>query len=167
MSMTVDLNKYPDLHPAASQVLGELEFGRGLIKNVMNDLKPEQLVAKPAGFTNDIATLLLHIPAIEIRFSHLIQGKELPADLAAAFRLDQPQSPLPQATGETIDSLREKLDLGLSYVRQTLQTLKDEDFDRMVEAGGGRSYSVRWMVGLLPMHQSQHFGQIQMILKLI
>lgn len=165
MSTVIDMNKHPDLYPAADIVLGALQFGRDLIKELLSSLTPEQLAAKPEGFSNDIATLLVHIPAIEIRFSHMIQGKELPADLAAEFLLDQPQSPLPRPVGETAASLQAKLDKGLEYVREMLAGLKAEDLDRTVPARPGVSYSVRWMVGLLPIHQSQHFGQMQMLLK--
>lgn len=168
MSTTIlDLNKYPDWFATASNVMGSLEFGRDRLKELLKDLTPEELSTRPEGFPNDIATLAVHIPAIEVRFCHLIQGKELPADLAAEYLLDQPMNPLPRPSGETVASLESKLDKAMGYVRDMLSSLTAEDLDRVVPARPGFEYTVRWMVGLLPMHQSQHFGQMQMLKRLI
>lgn len=164
---TMDLQSYPDLDPAANLALGSLNFGRFMLKNLLHDVKPDQLYAKPSGFKNDIATLVLHIGAIEVRFSHLIQGRTLPSDLAAAYYLDQPQSPLPAVSGETLAGLQEKLDASFEHVYAALRGLTADDWTRLVPAGNDRFYSVQWMVGLLPMHQLLHIGQMQMLLRVL
>src|SRR5688572_6069717 len=96
---TLDLETYSDLHPAANLALGSLNFGRTRLKAALKDLPEEHLFIKPENFKNDIATLVNHIAAIEVSFSHRIMGKPVPEDLAARYLLDQSQQPLPQPTG--------------------------------------------------------------------
>lgn len=164
-TMLMDLNVDPNLYPAASITKGALEFARMRLLDAIKELTPEQLEATPAHFSNSIATLVVHIAAIEVRFSHLITGKPLPEELAREFLLDQPQSPLPVAKGETAATLQAKLEKSMGYVDEMLRGLNEEDMSRKVPAREGWEFSVQWMVGLLPMHVQQHFGQIQMLIK--
>lgn len=160
----LDLKTYADLNSVANLTLGSLDFGRGALKYLIKDLTPEQLAAKPANFNNDIATLVVHVAATEVLFSHLIMGKELPPALAAEYLLDQQGDTLPRPEGETAASLMEKLDAAFEHVHEMLKGLTEDDMSRIVEAGGGRKFSVRWMVGLLPVHQFLHRGQMQMLI---
>lgn len=159
----IDLKTYDHLGPAADLTLGSLNFGRALLKGTIKDLTPEQLAAKPANFKNDIATLVVHIAATEVLFSHLIMGREIPESLAADYLLDQQGETLPRAEGETVESLISKLDAAFEYVHEMLKGLSEDDMPRIIEAGPGRKFSVRWMIGLLPMHQLLHRGHIQML----
>lgn len=165
MLATMDVKTYPDMHPAAGFALGALDFGRGRLIAAIEELTPEQLSARPHPFNNDIATLINHIAATEVRFSHMIQGKPLSDELEAQFLLNQPQSPLPRPEGETVASLKAKLETSMQHVTEMLKNVSEEDFARVIPAGPDRSFTVQWMVALLPLHQQQHLGQIQMLRK--
>lgn len=162
--MAMDMNTYPDLHPAASLSLGALEFGRARLWHAVKDVTDDQLSVKPHNFPNDIATLILHIGASEVSLCHLIMGKDVPDHLVQMFLIDKRTNVLPRPEGETIASLKEKLATSLDVVREAYKGLTDADFDREVSLGKTNA-TVRWIVGLLPMHQLLHEGHIQSIIK--
>lgn len=162
--MVFDMNSYPDLHPAASLSLGALEFGRARLWHTVKDLSAEQLTVRPHQFPNDIATLILHIGASEVGMSHLIMGKEVPAELVQMFLIDKRTNVLPRPEGETVASLQEKLAKSLELVREAYAGVTDADFDREVPFGQ-MTATVRSMISLMPMHQLLHQGHIQAIIK--
>ncbi|HWI60405.1 MAG TPA: DinB family protein [Symbiobacteriaceae bacterium] len=137
-------------------------FGRSRFNRLLEGLSPEQLVFKPAGFNNSIAALVVHVVAAEINFAHRIQGKEIPAELKAEFLMDQPQSPLPQPAGETVESLIAKLQRAEAMIKEALTTLTEDDLDRELNPGG-QPYTMRWLLSLVTYHATNHFGQLQLI----
>lgn len=160
---TLDLQTYSDLHPAANLALGSLDFGRTRLKAALRDLPEEHLFIKPENFKNSIATLVNHIAAIEVSFSHRIMGKPVPEDLAARFLLDQSQQPLPEPAGVTMAELEDRLATSFQHVYEAFKTIQDEDLERLIPITDKWSYTVQWMMGLLPVHQFLHIGQIQML----
>lgn len=146
-----------------------LEFGAQRMRATVQELTPEQLAAVPKaeGFENSVATLVMHVAAVEINMAHRLMGKELPAELKAEYRLDQPQNPLPKVEGETAESLLAKFDKARAVLREAFEGLTDADLDREWEGPGGRKRKFRELVQMLPQHQGQHYGHIQYVLRLI
>jgi uncharacterized damage-inducible protein DinB len=148
-----------------------LDSGQGRMLDLLKDLGPDQLAKAPAGLSNSLATLAVHVAATEVRMAYRLMGKTVPADvptdLQAEFLIDQPQNPLPQPRGETAESLRAKLEKARGVVKQALAALSEADLDREIRLGPERTATVRWALGILPTHQMQHFGQMQMIRKLV
>lgn len=163
---TLDLTREENLFPAFSLMLGGLDFGRSRLIAAFKDLSPEQLATTPAGFGNSIATLVLHIATSEVAFAHRIMGKPMPAELEADFPRHMPGTPLPApAAGVTAADLQARLAKSRGFVAEMLRTLTEDDLAREIPFGPERSATVRWMIALLPNHQSQHYGHIQMIAK--
>jgi len=162
---TMDVSVSADLAPFAAQALGAVEFGKARLLAALEGQSPEQLAAVPAGFSNSIASLVVHIAGTEVTMAHGILGRPLPDDLKAEYLRDRPQNPIPQPAGETVATLTAKREKALGILRQALAGLTAEDVAREVPLGPNRSATVRWMLTALPNHQMQHFGQIQMIKK--
>jgi len=160
---TMDLNRHEGLHPVAAFVLSTLELGRGNLLRQIQELTPDQLAAKPEGFKNSIATLLVHIAATEVNFCHRIIGKPVPEELKVEFLLDQPHSPLPAPVGATVENLTARLEKSLNFLRETLQGLTEIDLTRVIPFGPDRGGTVQWMLALLAGHQAQHVGHIQLL----
>jgi uncharacterized damage-inducible protein DinB len=72
---TMDIKQYESMIPVAGHSMGMLDFFRDRLVAAIKDLTPEQLVKTPAGFKNNIATLILHVGNTEISFSHRLMGK--------------------------------------------------------------------------------------------
>lgn len=162
---TLDLQAFPELHPAAGFALGSIAYGRNNLKNALADLTQDQLYTKPANFNNSIATLLNHIAATEVSFSHLIQGLPVAEDLAATLLLDQPQRTLPEPVGVGLAELESRLAVSFDHVHAAFKTITNEDLPRLVRRSSKWSYSVQWMISLLPVHQFLHLGHMQMLRK--
>lgn len=137
-------------------------FGRSRFTRLLEGLSPEELAFRPEGFHNSLAALVVHVAGAEVHFAHRILEKEIPAELKAEFLLDQPQSPLPQPAGETVESLVAKLQRTEGMIREALLTLKAEDLDREQDPGG-QAFTIRWLLSLVTYHATNHFGQLQMI----
>lgn len=160
--LAMNMNVFPDLHPAASASLGALDFGRERLLQAIQDLTPEQLAAKPDKFPNSIATLIVHLGASEVAFSHMIMGSKIPDNLVKEYLIDKRSNVLPEPEGETVASLTAKLEKSRALVQQAFASLSDADFDREVPLGQAKA-TVRWLVGVTPLHQHQHLGHIQML----
>jgi uncharacterized damage-inducible protein DinB len=163
----MDLTVTPGLHPVVAHILAGVDFGRTRLSGTIKDLSPEQLIQAPVGFPNSIATLVVHIASTEVRLAHSLNGEPLPDDLAEEFLRNQPQNPLPQAKGETIESLQAKLTKSRSILLGALSRLSDPDLTREIVFNPDRSVTVRWILVLLTNHQMLHLGHIQMIRKLV
>ena len=152
--------------PYVAGVVSVWEFGRWHLKNVLKDLTPEQLAKVPAGLTNSIATLVVHIAATELSIASQIKGEPLSDELRREYLLDQPHSPLPAPAGETVESLYAKLDKAGAYLTQVLKSLTEADLKREVSFFRGPA-PITKPLSLLPHHQAEPVGQIIMIKKLI
>jgi uncharacterized damage-inducible protein DinB len=162
----VDVRLLAGVNPQVAVWCAGLDRGQGPILNLIQDLTPDQLAQVPPGLDNSIATLVLHVAAIEARMAHRIAGRPMPADLQAEFLLDQPQNPLPQARGETAETLRAKAEKARDLLRQTLADVGEADLAGQVPFGSGTA-TVRFALAVLPTHQAQHYGQMQMIRRLV
>ncbi|MDF2627385.1 MAG: hypothetical protein K0R39_1216 [Symbiobacteriaceae bacterium] len=160
--MAMDIQKEAGFDPAIAGIWYAYKFGRSRFERLLTGLTPEQLAARPAGFNNSIAALVLHVAGTEVGFAHLLWGQELPADLKAEFLMDQRGQTLPQPEGETVESLVAKLHKGEGMIKEALAGLKAEDLDREVSPMGS-PVTLRWLVSLVAYHATNHFGQLQMI----
>ncbi len=147
-----------------------LDSGQARLLGLVQDLSPEQLEKVPAGLSNSLATLVVHVAATEVRMAHRLAGRpanDIPGDVRAEYLMDVPQNPLPQPRGETAATLRAKAEKARGMLRDALAGLGDADLEREIVMGPERSGTVRWVLTILPSHQMQHFGQMQMIRKFV
>ncbi len=147
-----------------------LDAGQARLLDLLSELGPERLARVPAGLHNSLAALALHVAATEVRMAYRLTGRQpgdIPAPLRAAYLMDGPQSPLPQPQGETAATLRAKAEQARGLLREALASLREADLEREVVMGPERTATVRWMLTLLPSHQLQHFGQMQIIRQLV
>lgn len=165
--MQLDISAPAGFNGYVQAIAATLDFGADRLKAAIAGLTPEQLARVPEGFANSIATLVVHIYGIEAGFAHRMAGAAMADDLKAEFLLDKPQSPLPAAAGETVESLTAKIEKGRSILVERLASLTEEDLTREVPLGPEKKATVRWMIALLANHQAIHLGQIQMIKKLV
>lgn len=170
----VDLARNETLHPAAALSLGSLDFFRPRLLTIIRELTPDQLSAQPTGFANDVATLCLHLAAVEVGLAHAILRRRLTPELLAEYKLDHPLAgPLPrkvapslaQAEGESAESLIAKLEKSRALLGEAMTAFTEADMDREFPINRETTATIRWALGMLPMHQAQHLGQIQMLLK--
>jgi uncharacterized damage-inducible protein DinB len=147
-------------------IAAALDFGFDRVKDLIKDLTPEQLEAVPAGYRNSIATLIVHTYGLEARLAYKLRGQEVPEAVAAELLLNLPRTEvLPAVTGETAASLTAKMEKARGLLFETLGTLTEADLDREFEFGPGRKVPIRYALALLPQHQGQHYGHMQMIKK--
>ncbi|HWI62306.1 MAG TPA: DinB family protein [Symbiobacteriaceae bacterium] len=165
---TIDISRHADLAAVPAFMLGSLEFGRNRLLAAMKDLTPEQLAKVPAGYGNSIATLALHIAATEVSFAHRIMGKPMTAELEAEYPKHLAGTPLPAPAPETTAAeLTARLEKSRGILAEALAALSEADLAREIPMGPDRSATVGWMLAILLGHQSQHYGHIQMIAKLV
>lgn len=165
--MLLDVSVGGGLEGYIAGVAGALDFSHQRLKVALEGLTPEQLVKVPAGVSNSIATLVVHVCAVEVKLAYMLQRQEIPANLKAAYLLDQPQNPLPVAVGETVESLSAKLGESQEVLVGALRQLNGVDLERKVPFGNGSEVTLRWFAALFPNHASQHLGQIQIVKKLL
>ena len=163
---TMDAALLSGVDPKVAVWCAGLDRGQTRVFDLIKELSPEQLARVPQGLSNSIATLVIHVAAVEARMAHRLWGRPVPADLQAEFLLDQPQNPLPQPRGETAESLRAKAENARGMLREAMSGLGEGDLDREVPFGPGTA-TARFALSILPVHQSQHYGQMQMVRKLV
>lgn len=151
----------------AAGIAAALDFGFHPVSGAIKELTAEQVAKVPEGFTNSIATLVIHMAATEINFAHRFQGKAVPDELKAEYLIDQPQKPLPAPQGETGATLVAKLEKARNLLKETIAQMSDADLDAEFEHPSGRKLSYRYLLSLLPHHQGQHYGHIQYLKRLI
>ncbi|MFZ5815702.1 MAG: DinB family protein [Bacillota bacterium] len=159
---TMDVTRHEGLHPAVGAYLSALDLGRSRLINSIKNLSPEQLEQRPAGFKNSIATLVVHCAATEVSFAHRIMGKPVPEELLAEFPPHKEEL-LPVITGETAESLQAKLQKSRAILQEAVKGLTAADLTRVIQPAPDRSYTVEWLLALLPVHLMGHVGHIQMI----
>jgi uncharacterized damage-inducible protein DinB len=165
--MKFSLPVHPTYHPYLASVAASVEFAKVRATRFIQGLSQAQLDATPAPFPNSIATLVLHIAATNVHFAHSLRGAQVPAALQAEFKLDQPQSPLPTATGETVESLTEKLERSTALLVETLGQINDPQLDAEIPFGGENTATNAFLYGVVTLHGHQHIGQIQMLRRLV
>lgn len=163
--MLLDVSVPANVDGFVAGVAAALDFGAQRVRANIAGLTPEQLLAKPAGFSNAIATLVVHLCGAEVSFAHRLMGKTVPDELKATYLLDQPYNPLPTPAGETVESLTAKMEQARSILMEALSKVTAADLERKFPFGPEREGTGRWMLALLPNHQAQHLGHIQMIKK--
>jgi uncharacterized damage-inducible protein DinB len=150
----------------AAGIAAALDFGFTRVKDLVKDLTPEQLEAVPAGFGNSIATLIVHTYGLEGGLSFRVRGEQVPESVKAELLMNLPRTQtLPVVQGQTAESLLAKMEKAHGLLLEALGTLTEADLDRELEMGPGRTSPVRRMLTLLPQHQGQHYGHMQMIKK--
>jgi uncharacterized damage-inducible protein DinB len=159
----LDVDHVPELDAAVAPFWYIFKFGRPRFARLIQGLTPAQLATRPAGFNNSISALVVHVAAAEVNFAHWMQGKEVPAALKAEFMMEQPDDPLYQPEGETVESLQAKLDKAAGLVQAAMATVKAADLERAVDVGAGPHVTVAWLLSLTAYHSANHFGQLQMI----
>lgn len=164
--MRLDIDLSPGTEGMVAGIAAALAFGQQRLKATIKELSPEQLTAVPAGLTNSIATLVNHVAGVEANLAHRLMGQTTPEELKAEYLLNLPQSPLPVAVGETVESLTEKMDRARSLLSGALANLSDADPTREIAMSGDRVATLRWLLALLPVHQAMHLGHIQFIKRL-
>lgn len=144
-----------------------LEMASRSVKGAIKGLNADQLAYVPPGFANSIATLVVHMAATEVNLAMALGAREVPAEVKSALLLDRytpvPGSPIAAAEGETTESLAAKLDQARSILLETLGGLTEEDVEREISFGPGRTTTVGFVLNLLPFHMASHYGQIQLI----
>lgn len=150
------------LCPFVAGVASCLDFGFRRLKAIVSDLTPEQLAKEPDGFSNSIATLIVHIAASEIYYAHRLTGTEVPGDLKREFLLDKPLSPLPAPTTETAETLTAKMVKAREVLLMAMARVSEADLVRELGFGPDQQ-GVRWVLSLLPNHQAMHLGQVLVI----
>lgn len=159
---TLDVTRFEGFDPVVAAYLAALDYGRNRLIANLKKLTDEQLTVKPAGFKNTIATLVVHIAAIEIAFAYRIQGKPVPEELNAEFPPHKEEL-LPEITGETVESLLAKLEKSRGILLEAVRGLTAADLTREIAVGSERTATVAWLLALLPNHLSLHAGHIGMI----
>lgn len=150
----------------AEGIAAALDFGFGRVKALVKDLTPEQLETVPEGFGNSIATLIAHTYGLEARLGYDLQGQQMPEAVAAELLLNLPRTQtLPAVKGETAESLLAKMEKARGLLLEGLGQMTEADLARELPMGPGRMVSVRFVLSLLPQHQGQHFGHMQMVKK--
>lgn len=166
--MTLDVTVPAGLEGFVAGIAGALDFGSTRVKAVYAGLTPDQLTYVPPGLGNSIATLVVHVAATEVSFAHRLRGETVPDELKVEYLIGQGQNNmLPVASGETPETLTAKLEKARSIVLGALAGVTAADMDKTHEISGGRVITGRWMLSLLPNHQSQHLGQMQLIKRLL
>lgn len=150
--------------------LEQLEFGTNSLTGAIQGLSPAQLAQVPAGLENSIATLVLHVAAVEVKIAHAIAGREVPEEIKPDFLLDHPHAPgstLPKAPGgESAESLLQKLTRARGILTEAVGQLTEADLKRELPFGP-RMLPVSFFLNLLPFHLASHYGQIQLIKRLL
>lgn len=150
----------------AAGIAAALDFGFARVKGFVKDLTPAQLEAVPAGYSNSIATLIIHTYGLEGRLSYSLRGQQVPEAVAAELLLNLPRTQtLPEVKGETAESLLAKMEKAHGLLLATLAELTEADLDREMPMGPDRKVQARYMLSLLPQHQGQHYGHMQYIKK--
>lgn len=165
--MIIDVSVPENLTPYCSGVAAALALGQQRVRAALKDLTTEQLSAIFPGFVNSMATLVTHICATEVGCAYLLRGEPVPAHLQTEYLLDQPRSPLPTATGQTVESLTARMEAARSILLEALATISEADADKVIDFPGGRQVTVRWILGLLAHHQGQHQGQLLYLRKMV
>jgi len=148
----------------AAGIQAALDYGVTRLQGLLKEMTPEQLEATPAGYNNSIATLVIHTYGLEARLSYGFRGQQVPEDLAQELLLNLPRTQtLPVVKGETAESLLAKVEKSHSLFKEALATLTEADLDRELPMGPNRTVSIGYLLSLLPHHQGQHYGHMQMI----
>jgi uncharacterized damage-inducible protein DinB len=150
----------------AAGIAAALDYGYARVKELVKDLTPQQLEAVPSGFTNSIATLLVHVYGFEGQVGFGLRGQQVPDEVKAELLLNLPRTQsLPTVTGETAQSLLARMEKAHGFLLNGLAEITEADLDRELPMGPGRTIAVRRLLALLPQHQGQHYGHMQMLLK--
>lgn len=158
----LDVPAATGMDPAVAMVWHAVEFARPRVTALIQDLSPEQLAARPAGFNNSLSSLVLHCAGTCINFAAWISGQPVPADLQAEFHLDQPAAPLYQPAGETAASLEAKWEKAHAVLRSALASVSGDWGDRVLTVNG-HDLTLRWLLALITFHTPDHYGQMVMV----
>jgi uncharacterized damage-inducible protein DinB len=126
------------------------------ILNTLKDLPPAALDWSPAAEMNSINVLVTHIVGAQ-RFlvGEVIAGDPANRDREAEFKV----------RGLEQDTLVQRLDASLAYVRSTLEGMAPEDLAALRDFRG-RERSVGWVLGHALKHTATHMGHIQLMRQL-
>ncbi|MDQ7793890.1 MAG: DUF664 domain-containing protein [bacterium] len=158
----LDVPAAGDLDPAAAVVWHAVEFARPQVLALIRGLSPEQLAARPAGFSNSLSSLMLHCAGACVNFAAWITGEPVPADLKAEFHLDKPHTPLYQPPDETAAGLEAKWDKANGILRSALASVRGDSLDRVITLRG-HELTLRWLLAQITFHTPDHYGQMVMV----
>ncbi len=135
-------------------------------------LSQEQLDWHPDEETESIATLLLHIDAVEWSWIHEdILGRpseEYPGEWSEAMPI---RCDVPQVTGRPVEWYMDKLNRTRERTLEILRGFADTDLARLVgesepasgEEKRSRLYTIDWIIWHLIEHEAAHVGQIELL----
>ena len=167
MQNVIDLNFDKNLSPKIAELYGMLSETRIRLLEEVEGITQEQLDYSPnITKIETIGTLLFHIAAIEFSWIYEdIFKKEMDyEEWKYAFALRESLDP-PQVTGRPMSFYLDKLRDLREKVYETLQTMKDDQLQSIIESGTNK-YTIFWILHHLNQHESLHIGQINFLKRL-
>ena len=132
--------------------LGELHNG---ILNVLKDLPPEALDWSPGQDVNSLTVLVVHtVGSLRYWIGEVIAGDPANRDRDSEFK----------TRGLDADTLKQRLNDNLDYVRSVLEGLSVDDLAARRSRGlNGPDTTVAWILGHALKHTGTHLGHIQLM----
>ena len=164
MEQVNDIPLDEKLSPKLAEIYGMLTETRARLLEEVEGITQEQLDYTPdIKKFETIGTLLFHIAAIEFSwfFEDIFKEEMEYETWKYAFALRETLEP-PQLTGKPLSFYLEKLQMLRDQVYDTLQTLKDEALQKVVDSGG-RKFTVYWILHHIDQHEALHIGQINFL----
>ncbi|MDF2629576.1 MAG: hypothetical protein K0R39_3407 [Symbiobacteriaceae bacterium] len=154
----------PNMNPTVVGVWHVLEHGKLGLTNAIKDLTEEQLFELPAGFRNNIATLIMHVAATEAGFAYTLSGQQMAPEVRAEYYIGRTDDGLLiEPKGETRESLLAKFDKARELLKDALLRLTEADLERSISRANGMQLPMRQFLGIYGAHPALHLGHIQLI----
>lgn len=157
--------------PRIGRYLTQMEDVRRQVKKYVEGLTAEQLSWHPNEKAESIATVLLHIAAVECSWiGEDIMRRPMDAEWKIAFPI---RFGMPQITGQPLDYYMKTLDVVRDQTKADLKTLEDEDLDRLImpldpgDPDNTSQFSLEWILYHVIDHEAHHKGQIAVMKRLI
>jgi len=125
------------------------------IFNALNDLPPTALDWSPAQDVNSLNVLVVHtVGSLRFWIGEVIAGDPANRDRDSEFK----------ARGLDADTLKQRINGNLDYVRSVLEGLSVEDLAARRGRGPNRpDTTVAWILGHALKHTATHMGHIQLM----
>lgn len=160
----MDFQAVPNMNPTVLGFWHVLEHGKVGLTNAVKDLTDEQLFEVPAGFRNNIATILIHVAASETGLAHALAGQEISPEVRAEYFIGRTDDGLLiEPKGETKASLLAKFDRARGNLKEALLKLTEADLDRTITRPNGMQLPMRQYLSIYAAHPALHLGHIQYV----
>ncbi|MFL5734011.1 MAG: DinB family protein [Chloroflexia bacterium] len=161
--------------PQVGRYVAQMAEVRDDLKHEVEGLGIEQIDWHPDENTESIATLLLHIDAVE--WSWIFEDifgrpdSEYPGEWSEAMPI---RVSVPQVQGRPLEWYFSKLDATRARTLDVLKSFTDEDLKRLVgesDPGPGHEkrthlYTIDWIIWHIIEHEATHVGQIELLKRL-